>query len=251
MLALFCCTIGEKGFFMIRKITLTGADDSTDIGDMIDLSEKYPIIEWGILASKTRMGMPRYPNQMWVSALCRAAKIHHLSTSLHICGRWVRDISQGYWEPIACNFTRDMISSFDRIQINFGHRPIEIDLDSMAAGMSDKPVDFIIPVNGSPNDQVYYNLSRVYQNVAPFFDPSGGRGKSPSEWPQASMFGNIGLCGYAGGLSVDNLDQSIPLILKAAGSMDIWVDAESDFRTEEDFFDLKRAEEFVSRISKF
>ena len=42
-------------------ITFTGADDHTDVRDMVALSKLYPI-EWGILFSISRQGTdPRYP----------------------------------------------------------------------------------------------------------------------------------------------------------------------------------------------
>ena len=80
---------------MIDKVTITGADDSTDIRWMRSVSEKFPFAEWGILVSKSQMGGYRFPSLRWLGRLAQHQS--ELQTSVHVCGRWVRQICQGYW----------------------------------------------------------------------------------------------------------------------------------------------------------
>ncbi|MHB1675039.1 MAG: hypothetical protein ACYCSP_12405 [Acidobacteriaceae bacterium] len=35
----------------LETVTITGADDSTDIVELAELSEEFPFVEWGILIS--------------------------------------------------------------------------------------------------------------------------------------------------------------------------------------------------------
>jgi hypothetical protein len=39
---------------ILDRVTITGADDDVDIGDLVDLSARYPFVEWGILSSSSR-----------------------------------------------------------------------------------------------------------------------------------------------------------------------------------------------------
>ena len=46
----------------LKCVTMTGADEDTDISRMIYLSRRYPFVEWGVLISATRSGQQnRYP----------------------------------------------------------------------------------------------------------------------------------------------------------------------------------------------
>lgn len=51
-------------------------------------------------------------------------------------------------------------------------------------------------------------------------------------------------CGYAGGLSPDNIAEQLDLIDAAAGDVDYWVDAETHVRTEE-VFDVEKCYRFL------
>ena len=74
------------------------------------------------------------------------------------------------------------------------------------------------------------------------FDLSGGAGTLPKKWPQARNF----YCGYAGGLSLDNLSEQLKLIEKSVGDRTIWIDVETHIRSEDNkVFDLEKAERFL------
>jgi hypothetical protein len=46
---------------MLERVTITGADDSTSIDEMLALSRRFPFVEWGILVSKRHEGSYRFP----------------------------------------------------------------------------------------------------------------------------------------------------------------------------------------------
>jgi len=37
----------------LRHITFTGADDNTNLSEILDISKKYPFIEWGFFIRNT------------------------------------------------------------------------------------------------------------------------------------------------------------------------------------------------------
>jgi phosphoribosylanthranilate isomerase len=72
-------------------------------------------------------------------------------------------------------------------------------------------------------------------SVDMLFDASGGRGISPADWPQAV---NTTFCGYAGGLSPENVAQAVQIIGTRANRY--WIDMESGVRDERDRFSLEK-----------
>ena len=58
---------------MLNKVTITGADDETPIVALIELSAKFPFVEWGILVSLKSEGGPRFPSRVWMDAFSTAA----------------------------------------------------------------------------------------------------------------------------------------------------------------------------------
>lgn len=48
---------------IIDRVTITGADDSTDVNWMQEMQDKYPFVEWGILVSQSQMGLTLEPTR--------------------------------------------------------------------------------------------------------------------------------------------------------------------------------------------
>jgi phosphoribosylanthranilate isomerase len=81
-------------------------------------------------------------------------------------------------------------------------------------------------------------------NAAPLFDLSGGAGVLPENWPVAN-----GYCGYAGGLSPENVQGQLELIEQVAGDGPIWIDVETHVRSEDDkIFDLDKVRAFIENV---
>lgn len=217
----------------LTTVTVTGADDSFPLPRMLDLSERYPFVEWGILLSKASTGNPRFPSMAWLSAL-RDAQQHHpglrLRLSAHLCGRWVRDFCAGDTSGLMVDLGRatNDLSMFSRVQLNFHNIAHKVDVNAMVRAMKQLPhVQFILQLDGV-NDHILDEVLKHGVNAVGLFDLSGGNGVLPEDWPV-----RIAYAGYAGGLSASNVALQLHDIADAAKG-GAWIDAESRLRSDDD-----------------
>ncbi len=86
---------------------------------------------------------------------------------------------------------------------------------------------------------VFVDLAKQAKvNFSALFDLSHGIGILPSEWP--NLLDGV-KCGYAGGLSPENLEEQIKRIEEKAGDTEIWIDMETHVRSNYDMlFDLQK-----------
>ena len=216
------------------RITFTGADNNTDFKRMEELSEEYPKIEWGILFSKSKSGVERYPDEDSIRKICNLKA----QRSAHLCGAWVKDVIKGEFTFEKSEFFR----YFERIQLNFAKSALKkfIDVDMSFLGLNRRIIlggNFSkIPINFRENPNV--------RGKAILFDASGGHGKSPKSWSDA--FDGFS-CGYAGGLNPDNLEENL-FALEKVGNRHIWIDMESGVRTDGQF-DLDKVEKCLQIAS--
>ena len=235
----------------IKYVTLTGADDSTPINGLLDLSAEFSFVEWGILFSQTRQGEARYPSWQWVNHL---AMFTHLHLSAHLCGQWVTEVMQGSLTILRQHPSID--KAFGTIQLNCYK-------DRLRHAMYCEPLWRVISVvhNGYKPVILGGNYSGIHVNVEqflnagvyPLFDASGGHGQSPRIWPSplTTEFGTALFCGYAGGLGPDNLEKELIRIEEAAGDASIWVDMESRLRNPNDEFDLKKCRRVLLAVQRW
>lgn len=198
-------------------ITFTGIDDRTDVGQLVDLHSAYPI-EWGVLFSCSRAGRePRYPGHAIVSRLNNADG--GLRIAAHLCGHYARAANgQNRFVPGALA----PLWMCDRVQVNLDN-PDPAAVARFA----------LVPVRGSAICQT----RRAFPDdtaVDWLYDPSGGRGIAPNDWPAHP--GGDRLVGYAGGITPDNVTQVIAAI---AATGPYWIDMESGVRTD-DWLDLAK-----------
>jgi hypothetical protein len=183
---------------------------------MGELQTEFPFVEWGILVSKSAAGRNRFPSLEWISKIP-----NNFNISIHVCGRWVREMCEGnvdwYFE------LKDVLGGFNRIQLNFHgytHRIKEKDFINglkrienlkfgRGRGKGDK--QFIFQLDGV-NDPLVDIAKTGGINAVPLFDLSGGEGRLPPFWPVSE-----GYCGYAGGLSPDNVVEQLGKIEKIVG----------------------------------
>jgi hypothetical protein len=232
----------------LDRVTITGADESVDPAELATISKKFPFVEWGILFSGSRRGVPRYPGLDWLERLDNCLRVGlTMNLSAHLCGRWVRDLvlyADFSWKAAY----REFYGIFQRIQLNFhgeyhrrvtGFDTVLLDESPMRAmhGMPERPgKQFILQCDGV-NDAAAEELV-PWVNAVPLFDTSGGAGQLPEEWPDAwpGVY-----CGYAGGLGPDNLQEELRRIERAAGKERIWIDMERRVRSDDDRqFDLDK-----------
>jgi len=246
----------------ISKVTLTGADDSIEPGKLLELTVKFPFVEWGILVSQSQEGCARFPSRNWHTALLNTIALKDVpkhgwpkcrdALSCHVCGKWTRLLlNEGILAPWTCS-----IAMFNRIQLNFhAEKGFQVNPGLGKALPTDK--QYIFQFDGI-NDSLLQ--SALYQDldVVPLFDRSGGAGIVPNEWPKADLLNGIigwegslpNCCGYAGGLGPDNLSKELPRIAEAAGDRTIWIDMEQKLRSGGDSkFDLDKCKDVLEQVA--
>ncbi len=243
----------------LDRVTVTGADDS--IGrpeNLLDLTREFPFVEWGILVHAKGAGEPRFPSDNWISDLQRLVKGgHKMPLSLHVCGRWVRDLLIG-------NMTipESLLFGFDRVQLNFHAENTSVDPPRFYEAMHQlrRGRQFIFQIDGNKGNAHLESLmledaTEGNLDLVPLFDISGGAGVLPSAWPVPDSAGDevdYRYYGYAGGLGPENLAEQIPLIGKAAGETRIWIDMETRVRSEDDEqFDLAKVRQCLEIAKPF
>jgi hypothetical protein len=226
---------------MITKVTITGADDSIEPIELAKLSQEFPFVEWGILVSKNNYGTPRFPSLTWLQKL-RGLKhdVKDLKLSCHLCGSFVRDLVKG--NDMIIQIMGPMWYIFERVQINFHAIPHEHSNQMIGIFSKFANQQFIFQYDGV-NDHIVKKAFNEGCNMSALFDKSGGAGILPAQWPQ--LLEGIP-CGYAGGLSPDNVEEQIKIIEGIVGETEIWIDVETHVRSNMDsLFDLTKVRKFL------
>ena len=231
----------------LDRVTITGADDSIGRPDkLLDLTREFPFVEWGILVHAKGAGTPRFPSDSWIADLQRLIRGgHKMPLSLHVCGRWVRDLLIG-----KMTIPQELLFGFDRVQLNFHaeNTPCDPPRFYEAVHQLRKGRQFIFQIDGNQGNAHLESLMIEDATVGdldlvPLFDISGGTGVLPSAWPTPESAGEVDYSyyGYAGGLGPENLAEQIPLIAKVARRTRIWIDMETRVRSNDDQqFDLAK-----------
>lgn len=218
-----------------KHITFTGADEATDIGDMVALAKQYPI-EWGILMHP-RCSRERYPGPEWMREV---AKVDGLDLSMHICGQFADDIVSKGAHHFQKNYNIESIidllggpiQNWQRAQVN--HRmPSIYNVVSFFKRYGVKP---ILQCNSGDFFPKYDR-----QHVDWLYDASCGRGVVPDKWP---LHDGRGFLGFAGGLSPDNVGQIFNHPTDDYNNdlmrgKEYWIDMETGVRTD-NVFDLDK-----------
>ncbi len=259
---------------MIDRVTLTGADDKTDVEEMAALTDEFaPMIEWGILVSESSGGHSRFPSLQWQADFYEKwvdERPVEAQLSIHVCGKWVREICRGNWTPFMCN-VGPLACLADRIQLNFHAYPhpdagrVSVRrksccLDETMAGhllteafdlaakirCMENGWELIFQMDGQ-NDKLIHESRAAGVPASPLFDKSGGAGIVPGVWPMA-FAGTYN--GYAGGLGPDNLAEQLPLIEVAANGQRHWIDMETMLRNAKDEFDLDICRQVLEAVGR-
>jgi hypothetical protein len=224
----------------LDRVTITGADDSTDPLEILDLALAYPWLEFGILASASREGSPRYPSRAWQQILLKSA--HRMNLSMHVCGKWARELFSGDLEWVELPPIKTMVQ---RIQINgdppYGAGNVEQINERRSLLYGDRygpGVQFIMQYPRAGN---YLARCQCYSvNCVPLFDESGGAGSTRREWTDLPL----DYVGYAGGIGPDNVTDLVRQIGEMR-SRRFWIDMESGVRDREDRFDMRKVERVI------
>jgi hypothetical protein len=212
----------------IDRVTITGADDSTNPLWMVEVTKAFPFVEWGILISQRKIGNARFPSRDWCERLVAISEQRQLPLSVHICGRLVRRVLEGDWDETLAMYA-GLIAQSQRIQLNF-HASRHCPSPSLAwsIGKLGLKQQFIFQVDGV-NDHIVSGAYDDGMNAVPLYDLSGGNGIVPEEWP-GKMAGIYS--GYAGGIGANNVMTEVDRIAKVVQPDEkIWIDMETKVRT--------------------
>jgi phosphoribosylanthranilate isomerase len=227
----------------ITKVTITGADDSTDRVALWDLFQEFPFVEWGILFSKSKIGTPRYPSVSWLSDFFKLS----VPCAAHFCGWHSREVV----EQGNTNLLDTAALNFNRIQINFTFKWSKSwDLIPVLRWAKNNPdTSLIFQVNNSNREAIEtIEQAKVSNNIDLLYDNSGGKGKVIEilEPPFPLSF-----TGYSGGISPENIEEvANMLFVYFDNDTDVWIDMESGVRTD-DQLDLKKVRQVLEVCNQF
>ncbi len=243
----------------IEKVTITGADDSVKVSDLINLSKEFPFVEWGLLLSEDN-DRSRYPSNKWLYELYyqwdhlfnsstpsinRALLVNDpLCLSGHICGALMREICQGKWNVF--KDCADLTDMFSRFQINLKSELNNLDINLLLNSFDRSDLwfrQFIFQVPDLNHNLIQKAIETDVDAVA-LYDLSGGTGTLPASWPTCRNY-----CGLAGGLTPINLEEQLEKMGSSiAKDQLIWIDVESGVRTW-GYFDLDKVAKFLEIAS--
>lgn len=211
----------------LQHITFTGIDGKTDLRAIMDIREKYPIAEFGVLVSKNwRENGNRYFNPSYIDSLDRG-----LNLSAHLCGSIARAAVRCDLEPLMswAGFLPWLL--FDRCQLNIA--PYSDNPETVNLTGDILLFDEIILQQKSADDCSLYLNSKWNECISVLLDASGGEG---IDTPIKILEGRK--VGYAGGISPDNVAEKLTYLYEHTEG-DFWIDMESGVRTD-DWFDLDK-----------
>lgn len=228
----------------ILNVTMTGADDSVTPADLFKISKTYPFVEWGILVSRNSQGKNRFPSLEWMDKLAKEnMALERINLSCHLCGAYVKEFLMG-----SDRFVKEigpLWAHFKRVQINthgVAHQFDKKGLIEILNKYHDK--EFIFQYD-NVNTKLLAPAGESKAHIATLFDLSHGTGVSPLKWPTPIQGVK---CGYAGGLSPENVAAQLTNINYAnrSGVNDIWIDMETHVRSDNDLrFDLDKVEQVL------
>jgi hypothetical protein len=201
----------------IERITLTGADERTDVADLATLVKRHPRVEVGLLYTATPEGRHRYVGLEWLSS---ALPVLRGRAALHVCGRAAR-------EQLIEGLLDGLVAHTPRVQVN----------GAMAIDEAERCAARVRTLITQHHDGNAHLLDVKAPNHCILIDASGGKGKSPAGWSHPPTHK---VTGFAGGLGPQNLLCELERIGPVARP-EAWVDMEAKLRDDDDWFDLKAA----------
>jgi hypothetical protein len=233
---------------LLHTVTITGADDATNIRDLVYLSTEFPFVEWGILVSKSQEGGPRFPSRAWIDELGEAMRRRRLRIAMHLCGRWMRELLIGelQWDelPSVANFAQTFQFNTHGTTVNPSERGFLVKLAQKRALRT-----FIFQWN--PFSEPLARLAHANGfHVSGLFDNSGGAGVLPDSWPSPHDIPFP--MGFAGGLGPDNVLTELDKIEASCSGRPFatWIDMEGRVRTEDkSTLDLGRVRRVLALVA--
>jgi len=239
-----CYTSGEKiprhadVADKLQHITFTGVDSLTNLARLAQITDQYPLAEFGILASYTWAEN----GQRFLSPAAIKQVAHlplSLNLSLHLCGKAAIDAAKGHWEEID-KLTGGSLDCFDRFQLNISTRK---DTPKVCQTPPYDDQEVIIQQRNAEETQLFqetcehWGCTHGHNYFSTLLDASGGHG---IDTPISVLKGDYKV-GYAGGINPDNVADKLSYLLLNGWVGDFWIDMESGVRTN-DWLDLNKVE---------
>jgi|GEM_PF-4232279 len=242
----------------LQHITISGIDDTVPIDKVLELAEKYPKMEIGILLSRDEMGrLPRYPSLTYIMKLCQHSDT--LKLSAHICRGWMIDLLKkqvSIWPDL-----RHIWDHFSRVQFNYYTYFTRGDIfPASYSGKARQMVESIAHPCFANKELIFpYSMySKRFLDeflvidparMSIFYDDSAGIGKELTE--VLPPYKNCKQ-GYAGSLGPSNLSDILNKIKDVAGETPVWADSETQLmytdhknNPERNHWDMERVEQFL------
>lgn len=234
----------------LKYITCSGANEHTNIDELLALAKEYPMMEIGIQVSDKKItdNPARFD---WIIALQEKVAAQKLAPNiaLHVNGNWVQQFANRamipeleYFLSLGNGSNGRLIS---RLQINFliGN-DYRINFGRFCQAMTDNSrLPIVLPYNDQ-NAAFVHCLHNKSIKFDCLFDSSHGEGVLPQQ-QQPPVFRNC-LQGYSGGLSADNVAeqlQKLSLVVKPKRS--IYIDAEGKLKGSNGHLDLQKCEAYI------
>lgn len=221
-----------------KHITFTGIDAKTDIDALQAIQKRWPISEFGVLASYHWWeNGARYLNPQIINTL----RGRGLNLSLHLCGQAAIDAANGSWDQID-KLVWGNLDIFNRVQLNISNKVEMLERDychiPMILGQ-----ELIIQQKNVSHTEVF-DATTLHWRKPPFpyrgvismlLDASGGTGKNtPIKILQTEE-----KIGYAGGFNPRNVSEKLSYLCNNIKSGKFWIDMETGVRTK-DVFSLNK-----------
>ena len=220
----------------LRHITFTGIDARTDLQELQDIQQQYPIAEFGVLTSyHWYENGNRYLNPQSLPNLYG----RELNLALHICGSMVSDATEGLWGHIN-RHTLSMLEMqlFQRVQINVANR---LDHPERLVSMPTPKTEIIIQQRSGNTEfferSLWGDEDGCPRLVSMLIDDSGGQGIDSPINIYSSVYNHK--IGYAGGFNPDNVAEKLNYLFENVHDGELWIDMESGVRTG-DWLDLDK-----------
>lgn len=234
----------------LKYITCSGANEHTNIDELLALAKEYPMMEIGIQVSDKKItdNPARFD---WIMALQEKVAAQKLAPNiaLHVNGNWVQQFANRamipeleYFLSLGNGSNGRLIS---RLQINFliGN-DYRINFGRFCQAMTDNArLPIVLPYNDQ-NAAFVHCLHNKNIKFDCLFDSSHGEGVLPQQ-QQLPVFRDC-LQGYSGGLSADNVAeqlQKLSLVVKPKRS--IYIDAEGKLKGSNGHLDLQKCEAYI------
>lgn len=229
----------------LKFCTLTGIDEGTPLDALYEMARRHPYVEFGVLYNHTLQGHGPFPTMGWISRLVETTRERPgLNLSLHVCASSVyRLLNQaGHVSEVAKDFPRI------RLNLHSSAYPVK----QVRELLDFYPDQTFITTHNHTSRDVWKAL-RAHRNHAVLLDTTIADKDSGKHWvspfyPVSGADASVPLCGFAGGLSPENIRDRLVLINHLVGASDFWVDIDARLRNEHDQFDLSRAQRCLDAV---